>query len=448
MTGFTRSLRTSMIVGACAAMLALAPSMATADTTTSLIEPPAYSAGSTIHGVDGWVSYGAAGSGCALYDHRITTLATLGLGGDAAYGEAFGSEALRVSNAITSGCFSDQTFSPSIPNAAGESTDALSGGLSGGTRMSHFDAAFTIASATPLAEQPGLAISVSPDRGDGSRMSYLRFVDTPVGIDVYFDDYDVSAIDFRETKIDTLDRLLPHRVRFVIDFVDGPSNDVVHVLIDGADVTPAGATTWEDYFRFDPEANPASPSNKTRTVDSLLFRTGGTAAPATAGAGFLIDDVSVSTPAIGSTGPTGATGATGSTGATGAAGPTGATGAQGPKGDTGPTGSGEGGLNSRPTPSTAPAVALGTTALMNRSFVRIPVNCLASGGVHCVGTITVKLRERVIASSTVSLKPGANVVKLRTRAKIRGSVTRVAVRVVTYGADGSTRNAAKNLAVS
>ena len=45
-------------------------------------------------------------------------------------------------------------------------------------------------------------------------------------------------------------------------------------------------TSWEDYYR-------ECESNPTRTVDSLLFRTGGTAAPATFGRGFLVDNLSL-----------------------------------------------------------------------------------------------------------------------------------------------------------
>ncbi len=69
-----------------------------------------------------------------------------------------------------------------------------------------------------------------------------------------------------------------------MDFVDGPANDVVKVYVDG--VLRHTGTSWEDYFR-DQEVNP------TRTVDSVLFRTGGTAAPATAGKGFVIDNLTL-----------------------------------------------------------------------------------------------------------------------------------------------------------
>ena len=69
-----------------------------------------------------------------------------------------------------------------------------------------------------------------------------------------------------------------------MDFYDGIANDVVRVYVNGA-LRHVG-TSWEDYFR-DCESNP------TRTVDSILFRTAGAAAPATAGNGFLIDNLSL-----------------------------------------------------------------------------------------------------------------------------------------------------------
>jgi hypothetical protein len=52
-------------------------------------------------------------------------------------------------------------------------------------------------------------------------------------------------------------------------------------------------STWEDYYRYDPEQTPQG--NQVPTIDKLLFRmspaTG--AAPATIGNGFLIDRVTL-----------------------------------------------------------------------------------------------------------------------------------------------------------
>lgn len=47
-------------------------------------------------------------------------------------------------------------------------------------------------------------------------------------------------------------------------------------------------TTWENYYRYDTEAQP---EGGPRTVDSILFRTGGAAVPSTLGKGFVIDNL-------------------------------------------------------------------------------------------------------------------------------------------------------------
>lgn len=199
----------------------------------------------------------------------------------------FGCKSLRISDAVTSGSFGDQTFSYSVPNKAGE-TGALDGGVSGGTLQNHFDAQFDIAS-TMAGEQSGMHMSVSPDRGDGARMSYLRFEDQSDGIHVFFDDYSIDIHDFNETYVTTLDRAVPHTIKFSMDFVDGPGNDVVKIYIDSAVPTLVG-TSWEDYFRDN------QPENAVPTVDSLLFResAGGDNHPANAGNGFLLDNFSIS----------------------------------------------------------------------------------------------------------------------------------------------------------
>jgi hypothetical protein len=253
-------------------------SSARADTLGNInFESPAYTLGN-INGQNGWVKTGS-------YDAAVTANT---------YGyTAFGGQSLRISNAVTSGSFGDQTFSPSLANEAGEA-DALNGGFSGGTRQPHFEAQFDLASTTK-AEQPGMVMSVSPDRGDGARMSYLRFVDQADGIHVFFDDvtdpsHATNADNFNESDIATLSYATSHTIKFSIDFVNGPDNDVVRVNIDGS-LAKTG-TTWEDYYRFDTESNPTL-ANNSRTVDSLLFREGGTAVAANAGNGYLVDNLSL-----------------------------------------------------------------------------------------------------------------------------------------------------------
>ena len=249
-------------------------------------EAPAYAPGS-IDGQQGWGAQGLAIPVNPNLDQEVVANT------DAP--PSFGAQSWRFSNAFTQGSFGDQVFSPSAPDEAGEAS-AEAGGLSGGTRQTRFSAEWDFASAQPEAHQPGLGITVSPDRGDGARMGYVRMEDRADGLAVTFYDYQ-QALDpgcatngsagFGFTEVATgLDRSTAHRVQIVMDFVDGPANDVVQVFLDGGLVHTG--TSWEDYFR-DCEGN------ATRTVDSLLFRSSGAAAPASDGFGLLIDNLSIAT---------------------------------------------------------------------------------------------------------------------------------------------------------
>jgi hypothetical protein len=244
-------------------------------------EAPTYATGS-IAGQDGWSS-----PINPAYDQEVDSSAGV---------TGFGAQSFRMSNAVSSGSFGDWPYSRPLINEAGE-TSAQNGGISGGTRQSHFEASFDFASAVPGAEQPGLGLGVSPDRGDGARMSLLRIRDESTGLLVSFADYQSGAnevgcgptsANFVNTVVASgLDRSVDHSIRIAMDFVNGTENDVVSVYVDG--VLVHVGTSWEDYFR-------ECESNPTRTVDSLLFRASGTAA-ATLGAGFLIDDLTLSSSA-------------------------------------------------------------------------------------------------------------------------------------------------------
>lgn len=270
-----------------------------ADSVSVDFENPPYITGS-INTQDGWTSLGSIGSGCAVYDHAVAS--------QSAY-LSFGSQSLRVSDAITSGCFGDQTFAKPLTDSVGE-TVATADGFSTGTKQRHFEMKFDIASASPSAQQAGLHISVSPDRGDGSRMSYLRFEDGTNGINVFFDDVQGTVplgvdgcattvcANFVEVQVGTnLSRAVPHTIKLILDTLDGPSNDIVKVYIDGTLVKTG--TSWEDYYRYDPEA---SAEQTPRIVKTVIFRSGGTANPADSGKGFLFDNLSLlSSPLINQT---------------------------------------------------------------------------------------------------------------------------------------------------
>ena len=269
-----RLTRASFVTIICILLLTLASSVL-ADTIG--VDFETYTLGN-VHGQDGWSKTGP-------YDVAVVAN-TYGYG-------TFGTQSLRISNAVTSGSFGDQTFSKPTVNEAGE-TNAANGGMSGGVRQKGFIASWDFASTVPGSEQAGLAITASPDRGDGARMSWIQMADTPGGLDVNFYGYDTTnggtcndLVNFEYFQVATgLNRTVPHNIRVTIQFVDGVNNDILKLYVDGALVHTG--TTWEDYFR-----NCEPPES--RTVDSILFRASGTAAPATTGNGFLIDNLSITT---------------------------------------------------------------------------------------------------------------------------------------------------------
>ena len=240
---------------------------------------------------------GWTGAPCAAVDEGVALNAT---NPDAP--DSFETKSFRMSNQVVASCFND-AFTPQTNDEAGEST-AQDSAQSGGTRQPYYEAEFTFASFTG-GLQPGLNVQVNPDRGDGSRMSYVRMEHTASNLELFF--YDVQGVDppntptpclqcanFVQTSLGTFDPAVPHTVRITMQFVDGPSNDIVKVFVDGKLVHTGGS--WEDYYTLDTESNqPPNNTFNSRTVDSLLIRAGGTAAPSTAGKGFLFDDVSVTT---------------------------------------------------------------------------------------------------------------------------------------------------------
>lgn len=254
---------------------------ALADSVSTNFETPTYNTGN-INGQDGWMKTGS-------FDVSVETNS---------YGFAsFGGQVLRTSDAVTSGSFGDQTFAKPLTDAVGE-TAATNGTFSAGTKQAHFEMQFDIASAQAT-EQAGMHVSVSPDRGDGSRMSYLRFDDSATGIRVFFDDVSNpgplgAASSFNEVLVGTISRT-PHTIKLIMDTIDGPANDVVKVFIDG-NLVHMG-TSWEDYYRYDPESvSEQSP----RIVKTVLFRESGGANIGNTGKGFLVDNLTLSSGALAS----------------------------------------------------------------------------------------------------------------------------------------------------
>lgn len=191
---------------------------------------------------------------------------------------ATGDAALRISNAVTSGSFGDQLFSPSLAIPATENGPATT-----------FDATFTL---EPVDYQPGLRVTVSPDNGEGGRGGFLAIEHHADGMKLvsagsYIDANGDLAWDYK-TVASGLSYNEAHKVQ--LKLVKKPTtkkssnNDVFSVKVDGK---PVKNTTFEAYYQATGEPNYAT--------DTLLFRVSGTAVPSLLGDGLRIDDLSMST---------------------------------------------------------------------------------------------------------------------------------------------------------
>jgi hypothetical protein len=265
-----RPLKRMLVLASLVAAVGVFAAVAYAETMKIItFEPDQGYVTGNINGQQGWSKTGA-------FDVEVESVADY----PAAAGYGFGTQALRLSDAVTSGSFGDQTFTPGLEEPAGEAPAAK-----------YFRASFDIGTALAT-YQPGLSMSVSPDDGQGSRMSYLRFDDQADGVHVYFDDATNpgpfgAPTSFNETEIAVLSRDRAHRIEFELTFFNGPANDIVKIKIDGR--YRIKGTTWEDYYRYDAEQ--AGNGNQVPDVSKVLFRLAGTADPANAGNGFLVEDV-------------------------------------------------------------------------------------------------------------------------------------------------------------
>ena len=170
--------------------------------------------------------------------------------------------ALRISNAVTSGSFGDQLFSPTLDVPATETGPART-----------FTASFVL---EPVELQPGLRVTVSPDNGQGGRGGFLAIEHTNGGIDLVSQgSYFNAAGDTRVGGHDGGHRARPeqaaHReaqARQEADTKKSTNNDVFSVQVDGK---PVKNTTFEAYYEATGEQN--------YQTDTLLFRLSGTAQP-------------------------------------------------------------------------------------------------------------------------------------------------------------------------
>jgi hypothetical protein len=145
----------------------------------------------------------------------------------------------------------------------------------------------------PTPDNSSVSLSAS-GQGVGNRMNYARLdYNGATGINVFVDDATSNghgvAANFNEYQIATdLNPNVYHTLTVSTIFNPGSSDDVVVYNIDGTYGAVIGS--WEAYYKDDPEN--AFASYQTAPVDSVLFRTGGTAVPGAGG--FYFDNFSES----------------------------------------------------------------------------------------------------------------------------------------------------------
>ena len=264
--------------------IALLPSgAALADTVSTNFEPPGFTAGQSVNGQGGWKS--AIPGDIPSLPHGYDQQVVANNGAPA----SFGDQSLRLSNAYSIGPengppeFHFQTYSKPTTDAAGEDlTDSV------------YTAQFSFISLSSQ-EQPRLQISVSPDMGEGGRMSFIGLNDTKTdkadGIDVTF--YDTNADgDFVPYDLGILRRDKPHTIKFWMKLNPGPNNDLVRISIDGQDYGQC-FTTWESFYRATHQDVPIS--------DRLLFLVGNRDGDRLGllGGGYLFDNVTTTTEGAG-----------------------------------------------------------------------------------------------------------------------------------------------------
>lgn len=270
--------------------------------TAAIVDFEGFTPGS-VNGQGGWTVEDEFGNSVNAFDQEVTD-------------DGSGNNVWRLSNAHTSGGFSDQPNSHTAPAVAGESGSALWNDRGsnhtaplnppnpGATPTTDsFHAQFSFRSATGGA-QPGLQTSVSPiAKQSAFRNGYVSIADNgATGFEIGFYETGIAASPFGPTAVSqTLASSLAydqwHTIDLYIDFEDGlnldtTGNDIVHILVNGA--LAFTGSTWESYYAGGNPGN-LNPANQPhrQAVDSLLFAARGTAAPTTDGAGFFFDNVIV-----------------------------------------------------------------------------------------------------------------------------------------------------------
>lgn len=230
----------------------------------------------SVNGQDGWSVSNTS------IDQAIVAVTRSG----AAFAD-FGGQALRLSDAVGTNVFDQQLVAPRLSVPVGE-TEATPGT---NPRNNRFEASFDFTT-TSETEQVGLQTEVSPYGGPAERMTFLLLEDRPDGLAVVTTEYTRDTVNSADvfTSVDVatgLSRTAPHKVRISVTTVDGDSNDVVQVYVDGALGHTGGS--WEEYYRFSSEQ---SGDPFPALIDTLIFRIRQShQTPTNQGGGFLFNNV-------------------------------------------------------------------------------------------------------------------------------------------------------------
>jgi hypothetical protein len=148
-----------------------------------------------------------------------------------------GNRVLRLSNRYTSGSFIDQTFAPR-PGGTGmtpaDPVNSKPGFFAGETSTratyNRFIGSFDIRSVATGDTDRGARITASPDNGQGARQGFLAFENIETGVAVETVEYDAQG-KFTFKPLTTINFGVWARIRYEIDFIDGPFNDVARIYI-------------------------------------------------------------------------------------------------------------------------------------------------------------------------------------------------------------------------
>jgi MYXO-CTERM domain-containing protein len=260
---------------------------------------------------------------------NFTTSVTVG-NWDQAIVDVAGTKVWRMSNAVTTGGFSNQTCSYSSAAVAGEvgAGNSTTGALwndrgsvgSSPTPSQHgafasstqFYCKVDFRSATGGA-QSGLQLDLhAAARQSGGRQTGLRIVDSGSGFSLVAYEAGANGSNFNNTTgaIDSpvtvasgLSYSALHTLEMTIDFVAGldsvggavVGNDIVRYYLNGSLIHTG--STFEAYWALNNPWNAqyaaTGASRRIQAVDALMFRSTGPAAAGTAGAGFYFEDVTV-----------------------------------------------------------------------------------------------------------------------------------------------------------